>query len=84
MGTPLRKIRVLFQGYKHTSLAFLVVKSRTFDLGSQKVRKGLRERHASSKFIWNSSAYVRMRASRYMWEGPKEKTSVTEKDRQDE
>ena len=29
-----------FQGYKHTSLTFLVVKSRKFDLGSQKVQKG--------------------------------------------
>jgi hypothetical protein len=49
-----------FHEYKHTSLTLLVVRSRTFDLGSQKSRNGPKEMHAPSIFIENSSAYVRV------------------------
>jgi hypothetical protein len=58
--TPPRKICVQFYGYKHTSLNFLVVKSRKLDLGSQKVRKEPKEMHAPSGFIGYSSCHVLM------------------------
>ena len=61
LRTP-RKIRSQFQGYKHTSLTFLVVKSRMFDLGSQKVRKEPKEMYAPQ----NSSGIHRVMFS---WSG---------------